>query len=234
MTFPKIIIAIDGFSSCGKSTLARELARELRYRYIDSGAMYRAVTLFAIRNHWIVNGIPDVPAILAGLGDLCITFDFDREQEKNITYLCGENVEEAIRSPEVSAQVSPVSAIPGVRKEMVVLQRKIGEQKGIVMDGRDIGTVVFPHAELKIFMTADPEIRVKRRFDELRDKGIDITIDAVRENLMQRDFLDQNRAVSPLRKAADAVILDNSHLTPVEQLAWALAKVTEITRSHEN
>jgi CMP/dCMP kinase len=234
MTIPKIIIAIDGFSSCGKSTLARELARELRYRYIDSGAMYRAVTLYAIRKHWIVSGIPDVPSILAGLGGLTVTFNFDQEQEKNITYLCGENVEEAIRSPEVSAEVSPVSAIPEVRKEMVVLQRKIGEQKGIVMDGRDIGTVVFPNAELKIFMTADPEIRVKRRFDELRDKGIDISIDAVRENLMHRDFLDQNREVSPLRKAPDAIILDNTYLTAREQLAWALEKVAEIIRSHEN
>jgi len=234
MTIPKIIIAIDGFSSCGKSTLARELARELRYRYIDSGAMYRAVTLYAIWKHWIVSGIPDVPSILAGLGGLTVTFNFDQEQEKNITYLCGENVEEAIRSPEVSAEVSPVSAIPEVRKEMVVLQRKIGEQKGIVMDGRDIGTVVFPNAELKIFMTADPEIRVKRRFDELRDKGIDISIDAVRENLMHRDFLDQNREVSPLRKAPDAIILDNTYLTAREQLAWALEKVAEIIRSHEN
>jgi cytidylate kinase len=234
MIDPKIIIAIDGFSSSGKSTLAKSLARALKYKYIDSGAMYRAVTLFALRNRWIPGGKPDVPAILEGLKNIYITFDFDLEQEMNITYLSGENVEEAIRSPEVSGNVSPVSAIPEVRKEMVILQRKIGENKGIVMDGRDIGTVVFPKAELKIFMTADPEIRAQRRFNELLQKGIKITMEEVRENLTRRDFMDQNREVSPLKKAEDAITLDNSYLTPQQQLSWALGKVSAITGSYED
>jgi CMP/dCMP kinase len=223
MNSKKIIIAIDGFSSCGKSTLAKSLARELKYRYIDSGAMYRAVTLFALRNQSISNSQPDVLSILKGLKDIEITFDYDQENERNITFLCGENVEEEIRKLEVSENVSPVSAIPEVRQAMVLIQRKMGENKGIVMDGRDIGTVVFPYAELKIFMIADPEIRAQRRFKELQHKGV--TMEDVRENITRRDFLDQNREVSPLKKADDALVLDNSFLTPDQQLQWALEKV---------
>jgi CMP/dCMP kinase len=234
MPVNKMIIAIDGFSSCGKSTLAKSLARILRYMYIDSGAMYRAVTLYALRNNWITNGIPEVPLFLEGLKKISISFDYDQENERNITYLCSEDVEDEIRRLEVSENVSPVSAIPEVRQEMVFLQRKLGENKGIVMDGRDIGTVVFPHADLKIFMTADPEIRAQRRFKELTQKGILITMDEVRENIARRDFLDQNREVSPLKKADDAIVFDNSFLTTTQQLKWALEIVESASGSHGN
>ena len=229
-----MIIAIDGFSSCGKSTMAKSLARVLRYMYIDSGAMYRAVTLFALRNNWIKNGSPDIPSILGGLHKIFISFDYNQDEERNITYLCGENVEEEIRRLEVSENVSPVSTIPEVRQEMVVLQRKLGENKGIVMDGRDIGTVVFPHADIKIFMTADPEIRAQRRFKELTEKGIKISMEEVRENIARRDFIDQHREVSPLKKADDAIVFDNSYLTPQQQLNWALDIVESIAGLHEN
>ncbi len=230
----KITIAIDGYSSCGKSTLARSLAQALGYTYIDSGAMYRAVTLFALRNHWITNGQPDREAIIRNLDKISITFTTDSETGRNSTWLCGENVEEEIRSLEVSGSVSPVSAIREVRRAMVRLQRKMGRNRGIVMDGRDIGTVVFPKAELKIFMTATPEIRAMRRYLELKDKGAAVTPGEVMANLLHRDAIDQGRAESPLRRAPGALILDNSHLTPEEQLAWALDRVSEITRSHEN
>jgi CMP/dCMP kinase len=234
MPIKKMIIAIDGFSSCGKSTLAKSLARVLRYMYIDSGAMYRAVTLYALRNKWIKKGFPDITSVLGGLNKVSISFDYDQENERNITYLCGENVEEEIRRLEVSENVSPISAIPEVRQEMVVLQRKLGENKGIVMDGRDIGTVVFPHADIKIFMTADPEIRAQRRFKELMLKGVNITMEEVRENIARRDYMDQNRKVSPLKKAEDAIVFDNSFLTPPQQLNWALEIVESISRLHEN
>jgi cytidylate kinase len=234
MPLKKMIIAIDGFSSCGKSTMAKSLARVLRYMYIDSGAMYRAVTLYALRNNWIKNGSPDIPSILGGLHKISISFDYNQDEERNITYLCGENVEEEIRRLEVSENVSPVSTIPEVRQEMVVLQRKLGENKGIVMDGRDIGTVVFPHADIKIFMTADPEIRAQRRFKELTEKGIKISMEEVRENIARRDFIDQHREVSPLKKADDAIVFDNSYLTPQQQLNWALDIVESIAGLHEN
>jgi cytidylate kinase len=224
----KIVIAIDGYSSCGKSTLAKSLARRLGYIFIDSGAMYRAVTLYAIRNNLITGGIPDKDSIIAATGDMQITFRFDPESEKNTTYLNGEDIEEEIRKLEVSEFVSPVSAIREVREAMVRLQQTMGAQKGIVMDGRDIGTVVFPHAELKIFMTADPEIRAQRRFLELQPKGLDISLDEIRRNISQRDFIDQNREESPLRRADDAIVLDNSHLTLQEQLDWATNKALEI------
>ncbi len=230
----KIIIAIDGFSSCGKSTLAKSLARELRYIYIDSGAMYRAVTLHALRNKWISNGLLDIPSILSGLKQISITFSFDPESEKNTTFLCGENIEEEIRRLEVSEFVSPVSAIREVRLAMVELQREIGKKKGIVMDGRDIGTVVFPQAELKIFMTADPEIRAQRRYLELTMKGLNVSMDEIRENISSRDYIDQNRQESPLKKAPDALVLDNSFMTPGQQLQWALDKVNSIIQSNEN
>ncbi len=231
MSEKKIVIAIDGYSSCGKSTLAKSLARKLGYMYIDSGAMYRAVTLYALRKNWINNGEPDTCAIVSGIDQINITFRFDPETEQNTTYLNGENVEEEIRQLEVSQNVSPVSTIKEVRQAMVKLQQQMGQEKGIVMDGRDIGTVVFPNAELKIFMTADPEIRAMRRFRELESKGLEVSMDEIRRNIGQRDHIDQNRTESPLRKADDAIVLDNSYLTPEEQLQWAENKVREIIGS---
>lgn len=225
----KIVIAIDGHSSCGKSTMAKTLARILGYNYIDSGAMYRAVTLFALRNNWIVNGKFDVEKIISGLKDIKITFRWDEKTEKNTTFLNGENIEDEIRKLEVSQNVSPISAIAEVRKELVKQQRENGKNKGIVMDGRDIGTVVFPDAELKIFMTAAPEIRAQRRFLELKEKGLDVNFDEIINNVKGRDKIDSSREISPLKKADDAIILDNSNLTREEQLQWALEKVKEIT-----
>ncbi len=223
----KIVIAIDGFSSCGKSTLAKSLARKLRYIYIDSGAMYRAVTLFALRKKWIRNGVPDNGAIINAIDQINISFRFNPDTEQNTTFLYGENIEEEIRQLQVSENVSPVSTIKEVRKAMVKLQQQMGKDKGIVMDGRDIGTVVFPGAELKIFMTAQPEIRTLRRFIELKEKGLTVSMDEIRKNIEERDFIDQNREESPLRKADDAIILDNSYLTPDEQLKWAETKARE-------
>lgn len=228
MSGRKIIIAIDGYSSCGKSTLAKSLARRLGYIYIDSGAMYRAVTLYALRNNWIKNGQPEVATIISALGNIRISFRFDSTTEKNTTFMNGENIEEEIRRLEVSENVSPVSTIREVRQAMVLLQQEMGREKGIVMDGRDIGTVVFPGAELKIFMTADPEIRVQRRFLELTAKGLPVSREEIRNNINQRDFIDQNREESPLRKAIDAVILDNSHMTTDQQLDWAFQTAQKV------
>lgn len=222
MSDKKIIIAIDGFSSCGKSTMAKSLARELGYIYIDSGAMYRAVTLYAVRNNWIPDGKPNVNAIISGIENINITFRFDPATEKNTTFMNGENIEEEIRRLEVSENVSPVSTIKEVRQAMVKLQQQMGANKGIVMDGRDIGTVVFPEAELKIFMTADPEIRAQRRFLELSKKGQTVSMEDIVQNINQRDYIDQNREESPLKKADDAIILDNSFLTPDQQLQWTI------------
>ena len=229
MTQKKIIIAIDGRSSCGKSTVAKALAYILGYNYVDSGAMYRAVTLFALRNGWIINGKPDIEKIISGLKNIKITFEWDEKTGQNTTFLNGENIEEEIRKLEVSQNVSPISTIAEVRKEMVKQQRENGKNKGVGMDGRDIGTVVFPNAELKIFMTATPEIRAQRRFLELKVKGLDVNFDEIINNVEERDKIDSNRKISPLKKADDAIILDNSDLTPDEQLQWALEKVKEIT-----
>jgi CMP/dCMP kinase len=229
MNRKKIVIAIDGHSSCGKSTMAKTLARILGYIYIDSGAMYRAVTLFALRNGWITNGKPDVEKVISGLKDLKITFKWDEKAEKNTTFLNGENIEEEIRKLEVSQNVSPISTIAEVRREMVKQQRENGINKGIIMDGRDIGTVVFPNAELKIFMTASPEIRAQRRFLELKEKGQDVNFDEILANVEERDKIDSTRAASPLKKADDAIVLDNSNLTREEQLQWTLEKIKEIT-----
>lgn len=229
MTTRKIIIAIDGHSSCGKSTMAKSLAQELGYIYIDSGAMYRVVTLFALRNGLINNGIPDTEKILAELKNIKITFKWDETSGKNTTYLNGENVEEEIRRLEVSQNVSPISTIADIRSEMVKQQRENGRNKGIVMDGRDIGTVVFPDAELKIFMTASPEIRAQRRFDELKGKGVEVDFDSILKNVEGRDEIDSTREASPLKKADDALILDNSNLTREQQLKWTLEKVKEKT-----
>jgi cytidylate kinase len=229
MANKKIIVAIDGHSSCGKSTMAKSLAQELGYIYIDSGAMYRVVTLYALRNGLINNGVPDREKLIAGLKNIKITFKWDEVLGKNTTFLNGENVEEEIRRLEVSENVSPISTIAEVRHEMVKQQRENSKNKGIVMDGRDIGTVVFPDAELKIFMTASPEIRAQRRYLELKEKGQEINFDSILQNVEGRDEIDSNREVSPLKRADDALILDNSYLSREEQLKWTLEKVKEIT-----
>ena len=229
MTNKKIIIAIDGHSSCGKSTMAKSLARELEYIYIDSGAMYRAVTLFALRNGLINNReILNKNELIERLKEIKITFEWDSKTEKNVTFLNEENIEDEIRQIEVSNNVSPISTIPEVRKEMVKQQRENGKDKGIVMDGRDIGTVVFPDAELKIFMTASPEIRAQRRFVELQGKGVKVDFDEILANVEERDNIDSTREASPLKKADDAIVLDNSNLNREEQLQWALQKANEI------
>jgi cytidylate kinase len=229
MNDKKIIIAIDGHSSCGKSTMAKSLAKRLGYVYIDTGAMYRVVTLVALRKGWIENKIPDTQKIINGLKDIKITFKWDEQAGKNTTFLNGENVEDEIRQLEVSENVSPISTIAEVRHEMVRQQRENGKNKGIVMDGRDIGTVVFPNAELKIFMTASPEIRAQRRYLELTEKGDKVNFEEILANVEGRDKIDSTRAVSPLKQAGDALILDNSELTREQQLDWAVNKVKEIT-----
>ncbi|KAA6345261.1 Cytidylate kinase [termite gut metagenome] len=216
----KITIAIDGFSSCGKSTMAKELAKETGYLYIDSGAMYRAVTLYSIENGIIRGNEIDEEKLRKSLDDIQITFRLDAMTRQPLTFLKGVNVEEKIRTIEVSSKVSPISTLEFVRKAMVARQQKLGEGKGIVMDGRDIGTTVFPHAELKIFVTASPEIRAQRRYDELIAKGMKVKWKDILKNVKERDYIDQNRQVSPLRKAADAILLDNSQMTLAEQRAW--------------
>ncbi len=210
----KITIAIDGHSSCGKSTLAKELAARLGYTYIDSGAMYRAVTLYFLREEV---GLDDDERIRQALADIDIRFS-----EHKHTILNGEDVEQEIRKMHVSNYVSQVSALPAVRRAMVRLQQQMGAGKGIVMDGRDIGTVVFPDAELKIFLTASLEVRAQRRYDELQEKGISASMEAVTENLLHRDHIDSNREDSPLHQADDAIVIDNTHLNQKEQLRQAL------------
>ena len=220
----KIIVTIDGYSSCGKSTLARQLASELGYTFIDSGAMYRAVTLYFLRNH--INW-QDKRKVEAALQNISLEFIYNSSTDKSDIYLNDENVEALIRDMLVSENVSDVSTIKEVRDFAVAQQRKVGKQKGIVMDGRDIGTTVFPKAELKIFMTADTAVRVERRYKELFAKDPNITVEEVMNNLAMRDYIDSNREVSPLRKAEDAIILDNSKLTLEEQLKMALKWVKE-------
>lgn len=216
----KLTIAIDGYSSCGKSTLPKSIAKMLNYIYIDSGAMYRAVTLYCLRNELIVNDAINRNGILAGLKTLNIEFVFNPALVGYETYLNGENVEDEIRSLEVAAHVSRISMIAEVRERLVELQQKMGAEKGIVMDGRDIGTVVFPDADIKIFMTASADIRARRRLDELTVKGIVTDFEEVRKNIVARDIADENRDISPLRRADDAVILDNSRMTVDEQMIW--------------
>ena len=218
----KITIAIDGFSSCGKSTMAKDLAREIGYIYIDSGAMYRAVTLYCIENGLLHDGQIDVEKLRNEIDNLHITFRPNTETNRPDTYLNGMNVESKIRTMEVSSHVSPVAALDFVREAMVKQQQEMGRQKGIVMDGRDIGTVVFPDAELKLFVTASPEVRAKRRVDELEAKGIPASYEEVLENVKKRDYIDSTREESPLRQADDALVLDNSHMTLEEQKAWLL------------
>jgi len=220
----KIVIAIDGYSSCGKSTLARQLAKALNYTFVDSGAMYRAVTLYFLRERidWA-----HPRAVTAALRDIELGFENDPVSGVSDMLLNGENVESLIRDMVVSEKVSEVAAVKEVREFAVAQQQQMGERKGIVMDGRDIGTVVFPNAELKIFVTADVEVRVERRFKELYDKNPHITVEDVKKNLEMRDYIDSNRDVSPLRMAKDAIILDNSQLTREEQLKTALKWVKE-------
>ncbi len=216
----RFIIAIDGYSSCGKSTFARSIAKMLNYIYIDSGAMYRAVTLFCMRREFVGKGGLNTAGILSELKDIHIGFIYNPDINEYETFLNSENVEKEIRSMEVSAHVSRISQISEVRSRMVELQRQIGVNKGIVMDGRDIGTVVFPSADIKIFMTASVDIRAKRRFDELREKGIVIDYEEIKRNIIARDIADENRDISPLRRADDAIILDNSRMTVDEQMSW--------------
>jgi len=218
----KIIIAIDGFSSSGKSTMAKDLAKEIGYSYIDSGAMYRAVTLYCQQHHLITNDQIDEAALQKEIENIHIEFKVNPETGKSETFLNGENVENKIRSLSVSNQVSIVSSIGFVRKAMVRQQQAYSTNRGIVMDGRDIGTVVFPDAELKIYVTASPEIRAQRRYDELKQKGQEEPFESILENVKKRDFMDQNRSESPLRKAEDAIELDNSLMSAEEQKRWLL------------
>lgn len=218
----KITIAIDGWSSCGKSTLAKQLAKELSYIYIDSGAMYRAITLYFLRNH--IDWTNDEEVNVA-LNDITLEFKPNNKTSESEIYLNEENVEYVIRDLVVAEKVSEVAAIKAVRSFAVAQQQKMGAEKGIIMDGRDIGTTVFPNADLKIFMTADSAIRVERRFKELYEKNPNITIEEVKANLEMRDYIDSHREVSPLQKAADAVVIDNSDLTQNQQLQIALKYV---------
>lgn len=226
----KITIAIDGYSSCGKSTIARALAARLHYNYVDTGAMYRAVTLYALRNGLINGKELDEEGLIDELDQIHIQFLFNPETQASEILLNDENVEQYIRQMDVNDWVSRVSANGEVRRKMVKIQQELGKGKGIAMDGRDIGTTVFPDAELKVFMTADTTIRTQRRLDELDSKGIAADFDMVRDNLLQRDKEDMSRVESPLRKADDAIVLDNSYLTREEQLDFVLRLVEQLTK----
>ena len=231
----KITIAIDGFSSCGKSTMAKDLAREIGYIYIDSGAMYRAVTLYCLENGlFLADGQIDTARLEREMDSIHISFRLNPQTGRPDTYLNGQNVEDRIRTMEVSARVSPVSALPFVRQALVARQQEMGREKGIVMDGRDIGTTVFPDAELKVFVTASPEIRAQRRYDELKAKGQEAGFDEILENVKQRDYIDQHRETSPLRKADDALLLDNSHLTIAQQKEWLKEQYLRVCEEGHN
>ncbi len=218
----KIVIAIDGYSSSGKSTMARELARRIGYVYVDSGAMYRAVTLYAIEHGMAKDGKVDSNALVAALPEIHISFEPAGEDGVQHTLLNGRDVEREIRDMQVSSLVSPVAVIPEVREHLVKLQQEAGKNKGIVMDGRDIGTTVFPDAEMKVFVDASPEVRAERRLKELEAKGEDVSYDEVLANIKERDHIDSTREVSPLRKAADAHVLDNDHMDHKQQMQWLL------------
>ena len=225
----KITIAIDGYSSCGKSTMAKDLAKEIGYIYVDTGAMYRAVTLFALRHGLFADdGSVLADDLARRMGELHIGFRLNGETGRPDTYLNGELVERDIRTIEVSKHVSPVAALPFVRTAMVAQQQEMGRDKGIVMDGRDIGTTVFPEAELKVFVTASAEVRAQRRFDELAQKGMPADFDEILRNVVERDYIDTHREVSPLRRADDALLLDNSHLTIAEQRQWLLDRYRDV------
>lgn len=227
----KITIAIDGFSSCGKSTMAKDLAMEIGYIYIDSGAMYRAVTLYSIENGLFNGKEVDTARLKELIGQISITFQLDEQTGRPRTQLNGKDVEDRIRTMEVSSRVSIIAAIDFVREYLVTQQQEMGKAKGIVMDGRDIGTTVFPDAELKIFVTASPEIRAERRYKELQEKGEKADFDEILANVKERDHIDQTRAVSPLRRADDAILLDNSHLTLAEQKAWLIEEYQKATKA---
>jgi cytidylate kinase len=220
----KIIVTIDGWSSCGKSTLARQLAKSLGYIYVDSGAMYRAITLYFLRNHidWT-----DKSEVQSALKNITLEFNYNPKSEKSEIYLNGENVEYVIRDLVIAEKVSDVAAIKEVRKFAVSQQQQMGQEKGIIMDGRDIGTVVFPNAELKIFMKADNAVRVERRFKELYEKNPNVTLDEIKSNLEMRDYIDSHREISPLHQAQDALILDNTNMLEEEQLKKAMKWVKE-------
>ena len=226
----KITITIDGYSSCGKSTMAKDLAREVGYIYIDSGAMYRAVTLYCLENQLFTEEGIDTTKLEAALPDIHISFQLNPDTQRPMTFLNGENVEDRIRTMEVSSHVSPVAALPFVREALVKQQQDMGKEKGIVMDGRDIGTAVFPEAELKIFVVASAEIRAQRRYDELKAKGQEASYDEILANVKERDYIDQNREVSPLRQADDAILLDNSNLTIGEQKQWLKERFEEAVK----
>lgn len=224
----KITIAIDGYSSCGKSTIAKALASELGYKYVDTGAMYRAVTLYCIRKGWIKKGKVNTEKLLANLNKIHVFFRYNPEIKSSETYLNNENIEKEIRKMEVSEYVSQVSAIKEVRRKLVALQQEMGKDKGVIMDGRDIGTVVFPDADLKIFMLADPEVRAYRRYDEFTSKGIKVTLDEVKQNLSQRDYDDTHRKDNPLKQADDAIVLDNTDLNKQQQLDFVLKLIKDL------
>lgn len=227
----KITIAIDGFSSCGKSTMAKDLAREIGYIYVDTGAMYRCVTLFALRNSLFdADGSIKTAELENRMEQIDISFTLNAATGMPEACLNGENVEREIRTMEVSSHVSPVAALPFVRQALVAQQQRMGKEKGIVMDGRDIGTTVFPEAELKVYVTADAEVRAKRRFDELTAKGMAADYDSILANVKERDYIDSHREVSPLTKAADAIELDNSHMTLAEQKQWLMDRYREAAK----
>jgi len=228
----KIIIALDGHSSCGKSTMAKWLAAKIGYVYVDTGAMYRAVTLYALRNGYFNGEEIDTDSLQADIDEekITVSFKFNPETQRPDTYLNGELVETEIRQMEVSNRVSPIAAIPFVREFLTVQQKAMGNEKGIVMDGRDIGTAVFPQAELKIFVTASAEVRAQRRYDELTAKGDKVEYADILKNVQERDYIDSHREVAPLRQAEDAIVLDNSNLTKDEQNAWLLERYNEVVK----
>jgi cytidylate kinase len=223
----KITIAIDGHSSCGKSTMAKDLAREVGYVYVDTGAMYRSVTLYALRNGLFTDEGIKEDELRQQMPNIQISFKFNAETGRPDTYLNGELVEDKIRTMEVSSHVSPIATLGFVREAMVAQQQQMGKDKGVVMDGRDIGTVVFPDAELKIFVTASAEVRAQRRYDELKGKGMEADFDDILKNVQERDYIDSHREVSPLKKADDAIELDNSHMTIPEQKEWLMQRFNE-------
>jgi len=225
----KITIAIDGYSSCGKSTLAKTLAMSIDYSYVDTGAMYRCVTLYALENGIIKNDQVDKESLVGQLDDISISFQHSEQSKESDAYLNGVNVEETIRGMDISNHVSQISIIKEVREKMVAMQQKMGKEKGVIMEGRDIGTVVFPDAELKVFMTASIEVRVKRRYDEMQAKGLHVSVDDVKENVLSRDYEDTHRKHSPLVQADDAVVLDNSDLSEEDQLNFMLKLVEQRT-----
>ena len=227
----KITIAIDGHSSCGKSTMAKDLAREVGYVYVDTGAMYRSVTLYALRNGLFTDDGINEEALRQQMANIQISFKFNAETGRPDTYLNGELVEHDIRTMEVSNHVSPIATLGFVREAMVAQQQPMGKDKGVVMDGRDIGTVVFPDAELKVFVTASAKVRAQRRYDELKAKGMEADFDEILKNVEERDYIDSHREVSPLRKADDAIELDNSNMTIAEQKQWLMDRFNEAVKA---